>query len=126
MITPPNNIKADVLVYQIKGDLVVDNDHTLTLQLFSRPGQAVVFDVEGDVIFGDNFILADRNADVTFRARPGIDGHGGNIVLDDAFYGTLRMVEANLDGDRLITGRVDPAGVVIRGSVTERAIARTH
>lgn len=124
MITPPDNVDADVLVYRIVGDLMIDNDHALSMQLFSRPGQAVVFDVEGDVIFGDNFIVADRDADVTFRARPDINGHGGNIVLDDAFYGTLRLVEAHLDGDRLITGRVNPAGVVIRGTVTERVVDR--
>ena len=123
-VTAPTNIDADILVYRIEGDLVIDNDHARSIRLFTRPHQSVVFDVEGDIIFGDNLLLASRFDDVTFRARPGIDGVGGNIILSDATYGTLSVIEANLDADRLITGRVNSQGVLIRGDVVERSVER--
>ncbi len=119
-VTVPTDIATETIVYQIDGDLVIDNDGALQVRLYARPGQNIVFDVTGDIVFGDDFLRGPGVSDVTFRARQDGHGNGGHIILSDDVYGTLRIVEANLDSTLIVPGRVSDSGVTIVGTVLER------
>jgi hypothetical protein len=114
LLSAPPDEAAERVSYFVDGDLHVDS---YAVQAFVLGGyQQMELVVRGDVIIADDVLAAD-GTHVSFTAIKREDGSGGDIVLDDARFGTLELVEADLhaEGRIVATGRPTVRGVVADG-----------